>query len=345
MLFPFTSQRNSDKMYRLLREFVMQFGRLHLFAVIFFSIAIISGCNKNNQTKFQGYIEGRFTYISSQFIGTLQSLTVGRGSPLRIGQELALLDGSPQLEEYKQAQANFEKAKSYLADLQKGKRPSELAAIEDQQKQVIAQIKYASITVKRYQHLVKTHAIQQDKLDSAISNYNQLNAQLAELNQNLITAKLPARIDQINEAKASVIAAAATMQKAQWQLKQKQLFSPINGHVFDTFYRVGETVPAASPILSALDPKNIYVVFFIPEEQLAKTRIGQRISFTCDSRSRPIPATIYFISDKAEFTPPIIYSETSRQKLIYRVEARLVPIDVKQLHPGQPITVYLANAE
>lgn len=323
----------------------MQFGRLHLFAVFFFSIVIISGCSKNNQTKFQGYIEGRFTYISSQFTGTLQDLTIERGSSLKIGQKLATLEGSPQLEEYKQAQADLEKAKSNLADLEKGKRPSELAAIEDQQKQVIAQIKYASITVKRYQHLVKTHAIQQDKLDSAISNYNQLNAQLAELNQNLITAKLPARIDQINEAKAQVVTAEAVLQKAQWQLKQKQLLSPINGYVFDTFYLVGETVPAASPILSALDPKDVYVVFFVPEEQLAKTKVGQKISFTCDSRSQPIPATIYFISDKAEFTPPIIYSETSRQKLTYRVEAKLTVADAQQVQPGQPITIDLANAE
>jgi HlyD family secretion protein len=305
----------------------------------------ISGCSRNNRTKFQGYIEGRFTYISSQRDGTLEDLAVERGSPLKIGQKLAILESSPQLEQYKQAQADLEKAKSNLADLQKGKRPSELAAIVDQQKQVIPQIKYAAITVKRYQHLVKTNAIQQERLDDAISNYNKLNAQLAELNENLITAKLPARIDQINEAKAQVAAAKAALQQTQWQLNQKQLFSPINGHVYDTFYRIGETVPATSPILSALDPKNVYVIFFIPEEQFSKIKIGQKISFTCDSCTQSTSATIYFISDKAEYTPPVIYSETSRQKLTYRVEAKLTIADAKRMNPGQPITVDIANTE
>lgn len=323
----------------------MKFKLLLQFAGVFLlSTLAINGCSRNNQTKLQGYIEGRFTYISSQMTGTLENISVERGSPLKPGQKLAVLESSPQLEQYKQAQADLEKAKSNLADLQKGKRPSELAAIEDQQKQVIAQIKYAAITVKRYQHLVKTQALQQDKLDEAVSNYNQLNAQLAELNENLITAKLPARIDQINEAKAQVTAAEAALQQTQWQLKQKQLFSPISGSVFDTFYRVGETVPATSPILSALDPKNVYVIFFIPEEQLATIKIGQKISFTCDSCTQPTPATIYFISDKAEYTPPVIYSETSRKKLTYRVEAKLTIDNAKKVHPGQPITINLVNA-
>ncbi|MGD9108575.1 MAG: HlyD family efflux transporter periplasmic adaptor subunit [Gammaproteobacteria bacterium] len=324
----------------------MKFKLLQLAGtLLFFGILIISGCSKNNHNQFQGYIEGRFTYISSQYTGTLQELSVERGSKLKIGQKIAVLESSPQLEEYQQAQADLEKAKSDLADLEKGKRPSELAAIVDQQKQVIAQIEYAAVTVKRYQHLVKTDAIQQDRLDEAISNYNNLNAQLAELNENLITAKLPSRIDQINAAKAAVSAAKAAMQKAQWQLNQKQLFSPLNGHVYDTFYRIGENVPANTPVLSALDPKNVYVVFFIPEKKLATIKIGQKITFTCDSCPQSIPATIYFISDKAEYTPPVIYSENSRQKLTYRVEAKLTIANAQKVNPGQPITIDLANTE
>lgn len=321
----------------------MKFKQLRLISVLLFGLLAVSGCSRSGQNQVQGYIEGRFTYISSQMSGTLEDLTIERGSQLKIGQKLAILESSPQYENYNQAKANLEKAESNLADLQKGKRPSEIAAIVDQQKQVIAQIVYADKTVKRYQHLVKTHYLQQSELDKSISNYNNLNAQLAELNENLITAKLPARIDQVNEAKAQVAAAKATLQEAQWQLKQKQLNSPINGRVFDTFYRIGETVPADSPILSALDPKNVYVIFYIPEKQLSTIKVGRIITFTCDSCKQYTPATIYFISDKAEFTPPVIYSEISRQKLSYRVEAKLSINDAKRFNPGQPVTINLAN--
>jgi len=321
----------------------MKFARLQLVGLILLGILAISGCSKHDKNLLQGYIEGRFTYISSQMAGTLEDLVIQRGSQLKIGQKLAILESSPQLEAYNQAKADLEKAKSNLADLQKGKRPSEIAAIEDQQKQVIAQIVYADKTVKRYQHLVKTRYLQQSKLDEAISNYNNLNAQLAELNENLITAKLPARIDQVNEAKDQVAASLAALQQTQWRLKQKRLDSPINGRVFDTFYRIGETVPADSPILSALDPKNVYVIFFIPEPQLSTIKVGRKISFICDSCKHFTPATIYFISDKAEFTPPVIYSENTRQKLSYRVEAKLSIDDTKQFNPGQPITISLIN--
>jgi HlyD family secretion protein len=319
----------------------MKYIKLCFFAVIL--LCTLAGCSRNNQNQFQGYIEGRFTYVASQMSGTLESLVVQRGTKVQTGQKLANLESNPELAEYNQAKSELNKAQSNLADLEKGERPTELAAIKAQQRQVIAQINFAAKTVKRYQHLVKTHAIQQSKLDEAISNYNKLNAQLAEFTENLKTAELPQRIDQVNAAKAQVAAAQAALQQASWKFNQKQLFSPANGRVYDTFYRIGETVPADSPILSLLDPKNVYVIFFLPERQLSSIKVGQKINFTCDSCKQPISATVYFVSDKAEYTPPVIYSEKSRVKLTYRIEAKLSIADAQKLNPGQPITINLAS--
>ena len=321
----------------------MKFMRLHFIGIALLGVLALGGCSRNNQNQIQGYIEGRFTYVASQMSGTLESLLVQRGTKVQIGQKLANLESNPELAEYNQAKSELNKAQSNLADLEKGERPTELAAIKAQQRQVIAQINFAAKTVKRYQHLVKTHAIQQSKLDKAISNYNKFNAQLAEFTENLKTAELPQRIDQVNAAKAQVAAAQAALQQASWRFNQKQLFSPTNGRVYDTFYRIGETVPADSPILSLLDPKNVYVIFFLPERQLSTIKIGQKINFTCDSCKHSISATVYFVSDKAEYTPPVIYSEKSRVKLTYRIEAKLTATDAQKLNPGQPITINLAS--
>ncbi|HMR61321.1 MAG TPA: HlyD family secretion protein, partial [Amaricoccus sp.] len=61
----------------------------------------------------------------------------------------------------------------------------------------------------------------------------------------------------------------------------------------------------------------------------------------CDGCPEGLTATISFISDGPEFTPPVIYSVENRQKLVYRIEARLDP-EARLLRPGQIVDVSAA---
>jgi HlyD family secretion protein len=47
------------------------------------------------------------------------------------------------------------------------------------------------------------------------------------------------------------------------------------------------------------------------------------------------------VSAEAEYTPPVIYSNETRGKLIYMIEAHPTPEDALKLHPGQPLEVRL----
>jgi HlyD family secretion protein len=48
---------------------------------------------------------------------------------------------------------------------------------------------------------------------------------------------------------------------------------------------------------------------------------------------------VSFISPQAEYTPPVIYSEASRAKLVYMVEARPLREQASLINPGQPVAV------
>jgi len=50
---------------------------------------------------------------------------------------------------------------------------------------------------------------------------------------------------------------------------------------------------------------------------------------------------VSFIAAQAEFTPPVIYSNDTRSKLVFMVEARPSPQAAAGLHPGQPVVVSL----
>jgi HlyD family secretion protein len=81
------------------------------------------------------------------------------------------------------------------------------------------------------------------------------------------------------------------------------------------------------------------VRFFVPEPALSSVHQGDEVAILCDSCPADMPATISFIAPQAEFTPPVIYSESTRGKLVYQVEARPRPNQASLLNPGQPVTV------
>ena len=103
--------------------------------------------------------------------------------------------------------------------------------------------------------------------------------------------------------------------------------------------RPGETIPAGGAVVSLLPPENIFVRFFVPETRLAEVHGGDKVALLCDRCTAGLAATVSFISPQAEFTPPVIYSEASRAKLVYMVEARPPREQATLINPGQPIAV------
>jgi HlyD family secretion protein len=199
----------------------------------------------------------------------------------------------------------------------------------------------AETRFNRNNKLAKTGAVSQDQFDESQSVYERSKLDVIEREAELELGLLGSRTDEINAAEATVKAKQADLELANWKLSEKKLFSSVEGYVQDTLFRVGEWVPAGRPVVSLLPPSNVKVRFFVPENKLAKIQLDQTINIVCDSCDAPIPATINYVSSEAEFTPPVIYSRESREKLVYMIEAKIAPEKAKLLHPGQPIEIHL----
>src|ERR1700749_1536577 len=72
----------------------------------------------------------------------------------------------------------------------------------------------------------------------------------------------------VEDAEATLRTAEARLNSAQTRLQRRKMSSPVNGSVQQIYYRPGESVPAARPIVSLLPPGNIKVRFFVPETSL-----------------------------------------------------------------------------
>ena len=227
-----------------------------------------------------------------------------------------------------------------MRNLSLPRRQSEIAAIQAQLNAAEAALKLSKKQLIRQDSLYAKGFISSARLDEARTIYERDQAQVEAAQQQLATYRAAlGRQPEVRAAKADEAAASALAAQKRWQLGKKVVIAPIEGEVSETYYQPGEWVPAGASVASLLPDLRRRVRFFVPQVIVAKLKSGQRIEATCDSCAETIRATIDFISPQAEYTPPVIYSRESREKLVFRVEA--VP-DVKQaanLRPGLPVDV------
>jgi HlyD family secretion protein len=131
--------------------------------------------------------------------------------------------------------------------------------------------------------------------------------------------------------------------QAEWDLSQKHQVAPQAGLVYDTLYREGEWVAAGRPVVVLLPPHNIKVRAFVPERQIGSIKIGDEVRVSVDGMNETIVGKVAYISPRAEFTPPVIYSRETRSKLVFMVEAIFDSKTASKLHPGQPVDVQIGQ--
>ncbi len=301
----------------------------------------LSGCREAQPPGWQGYVEGEYVRVAAPLAGALLELSVQRGQAVAKGAPLFVLEQESEAAARREAESRVEQSGARLLNLEKGKRPDELAAIEAQQAQAQAALALSRANLARQEKLVAEGFVSRAALDEVRAAVDRDAARSAELAAQLRVARLAARSDEVAAARAEVRAARAALAQAQWRQGQKAVLAPVAGTVQDRLYLPGEFVPAGLPVVSLLPPENLKLRFFVGETELAGIRLGQTVNALCDGCGGNIPASIRFISTQAEYTPPVIYSRENRAKLVYLVEAGVTPQDAARLHVGQPVEVRL----
>ncbi|MFO1069572.1 MAG: HlyD family efflux transporter periplasmic adaptor subunit [Geminicoccaceae bacterium] len=291
----------------------------------------------------QGYGEGEYLRIAAPVEGQLLRLDVERGQQVGAGAPLFALDTTLLAADRAAAAAELAAARSDLADLRKGERDEELQARAARAEQASADLAYWSLQVGRLEQLVKTNAAARERLDEARSTHDRKQAELDEMQASLAAARLGGRSDRIAAAESRVAAAEAALARAERRLVEQAPVAPAAARVEDTFFRPGERVPADRAVVSLLPPENRKIRFFVPEPLLPRFVPGTDVTWRCDGCPDGLVATVRFVADQAEFTPPVIYSIGSRERLVYRVEAWPAP-DGFLPRPGQPVDVAVPGA-
>lgn len=303
---------------------------------------LLAACGQRDSSGYQGYLEGEFVYVAAPLAGQLEKLNVARGTRVEAGAPLFALEQSADVSTLREAAERLRQSQARLADLGKGSRPSELAALEARLAQTRTATDLSARELERATRLHDTAVMSDDDFDRIRLNHEGNTKQVAEAVAQLQTAQLGGRADAIAAAEADVAAAKAALDRAGWSVAQKSRTAPQAALVYDTLFREGEYVAAGQPVVALLPPANMKVRFFVPESAYAAIKAGDTIKVTITGQP-PIDARVSYLSPKPEYTPPILYNRENRSKLVFMIEAVFDPAAARDLHPGQPVDVSLTK--
>jgi len=290
------------------------------------------------RSRYLGYVEGETSLIAPPTAGRLVERPVERGQQVKKGDRLYVIDPVLAEAEVVRTEGALAESRARYENLLTGKRQEEKDVTTMQRHETEAALAQAEVELKRQTELVAKGYSTRKDYDQAESMARQLRSRAASLGAQERVNELPARPDEIAAAKALVEQNQANLDQAKKRLDDLMPVAPEDGLIENTFFNIGEWVPAGTPVVSLLPPYRVKLRFYVPEEDLAYARMSGQVSFTCDSCPPDLKAKIIYISPRSEFTPPVIYSQTARTKLVFLVEARPEPTQAR-LAPGMPVTV------
>lgn len=284
-----------------------------------------------NQTEavLLGYIEGENLYLAAPVSGFVARLSVARGDRVAAGAPLFTMDEASLRAQRDQAAASEAQAKAQIATAEAKLAQSRATAAAAQ-----AQAQNAAQDLERYRAAMRANAasVSRQQVDTAVAT-----AANAAGQADAARSDVAAQETQIEAAKAAAQAQAAALADVASRLAQLAPCAPAAGRVQDVFFQTGEWAAANQPVISLLPDDKVKIRFFVPEGDVARYRPGETVQFDCDGCAKGLSARINYVSTQPEYTPPIIYSRSTRDKLVFLVEA--VPGDGSKLMPGLPVDV------
>jgi HlyD family secretion protein len=292
------------------------------------------------EPSWQGYVDAEYVRVSPTLTGRLTSLVVARGDQVAAGAPLFAQDDADDVGARDQAASKLAEAQARLTNLETRSRDTEIAQGRADLADLIATRDRIARDLARNEELMRTGAASRQTVDQQRSDLSSAIARVQAATAKLAQMESPTgREYEIAAQRAMVEQARAGLVQAQWRVDQRHVAAPVAALISDTYARPGETISAGVSVVSLLPPQNILVRFFVPETELATLHVGDRLAIGCDSCAPGLTASITFISPQPEYTPPVIYSEGNREKLVYLIEAH-PPLDqATQLKPGQPVDV------
>jgi HlyD family secretion protein len=297
-----------------------------------------------------GRIEAVEIDVSTRAPGRIREILVNEGDFVTAGQVVARMDTEQLEAQHSEAEAGLQRAviavdtARSLVTQRQAEREAALAVVAQRE----AELDAATRKLRRSEQLSERGNVAEQVLDddraraqATAAAMGAAKAQLAATEAAIGQAK-----SQVVAAEANIVAARATVRRIQADIDDSALKAPRDGRVQYRVAQPGEVLSAGGRVLNLVDLSDVYMTFFLPTGQAGRVALGAEARLVLDAApDAVIPAAISFVADVAQFTPKTVETVEERQKLMFRVKARIAPElllkYIRQVKTGLPGMAYV----
>jgi HlyD family secretion protein len=255
-----------------------------------------------------GRLEADPIDISTKFAGRVLELRVDEGSVVKAGEVLAVMDT-------RDLEASLNKARAQVEQAEKAVHEA-VANVGHAHSQVT----FSRQEMERAQKLV-------DKGWTTRETFDQRRQQLDAAEAAELAAKA-----RTTQAEHALEAARHDVEYYNVNIADNTLRAPRDGRIEYRISNVGEVLPAGGKVFTMLDTSYVYMDVYLPTLDASRIKIGSDARIVLDAfPERPVPASVSYVADKAQFTPKMVETHTEREKLMFRVRVR-VDADLARRH-------------
>jgi HlyD family secretion protein len=277
-----------------------------------------------------GRIEAIEIDVAAKIAGRIKELLANEGDFVRAGQVLVRMDTAVLEAQRREAEAQLRRAQIGIDTAKSlvAQREAEKAAATATVAQREAELDAAQRKLARSEELAPKGAVPEQRLDDDRAQVEGSRAAVSAAKAQVAAADaaIGAAKSQVIDAEASVEAARATIQRIQADINDSVLVSPRDGRVQYRVAQLGEVLSAGGRVLNLVDLGDVYMTFFLPTEAAGRVRLGTEVRLILDALPQYVlPARASFVADVAQFTPKTVETAEERQKLMFRIKARIDP--------------------
>lgn len=307
--------------------------------------------------KSNGRIEATEIDIATKLQNRIAEVNADDGDYVSAGQIVAKMDATTLSAELREAQAqhrlaksNVEAARATIAQREKQKSAADSVVAQHE-----AKLRARSRHFDRIQELVPKGGAAADELDASRAEFYAEKAAIEESKAQVSAAEaaIATARSQLIEAEAAVDAAKAKCERIQADIDDSLLKAPRDGRVQYRIAQAGEVLYPGGKVLNMVDLSDVFMTFFLPDTLAGRLKVGAEVRLVLDAAPQyVIPARVTMIADVAQFTPKTVETAVERQKLTFRIKAKIdkdvlkshLP-DVKTGLPGMAYARLDSNAE
>ncbi|PMS23617.1 hemolysin D [Trinickia dabaoshanensis] len=275
-----------------------------------------------------GRIEATEIDVATKLPGRIDDIFVDEGDFVKAGQPLAKMEVQSLDAQLDEARAREQEAVNTVASVAAlvVQRESDKIAAQSIVTQRASELDAASRRLARSETLSREGASSMQERDDDRARVRGMEATVRAAQAQVAAAQaaIDATRAQLVAARSTVAAAKATVQRVQSEIDDSRLVAPRDGRVQYRVAQAGEVLPAGGKVLNLVDLSDVYMTFFLPETVAGKVAMGADVHLVLDAAPQyVIPATVSFVSSTAQFTPKTVETQSEREKLMFRVKARI----------------------